>query len=103
MRNLKLFNQFWIDQQLFFVEAGVMGLVGGFLGVGFGWLIGRALNLATAIYLHRQNLPGVEIFSVSAGLVFFAMGFALFVSLAAGLYPASRASRLDPVQALRYE
>lgn len=90
-------------KQLFFVEAGVMGLGGGFLGVALGWLIGRALNLATAIYLHRQNLPGVEIFSVSAGLVLFAMGFALFVSLAAGLYPASRAARLDPVQALRYE
>ena len=90
-------------KQLFFVEAGVMGLVGGLLGVGFGWLIGRVLNLATEIYLHRQNLPGVQIFSVSWALVLFAMGFAIIVSLAAGLYPASRAARLDPVQALRYE
>jgi putative ABC transport system permease protein len=90
-------------KKLFFLEAGVMGLVGGFLGVGFGWLIGRALNLATTIYLHRQNLPSVEIFSVSWLLVLFAMGFAIVVSLTAGLYPASRAARLDPVQALRYE
>ena len=90
-------------KRLFFVEAGVMGLVGGLLGVGFGWLIGRVLNFATEIYLHRQNLPGVQIFSVSWGLVLFAMGFAIIVSLAAGLYPASRAARLDPVQALRYE
>jgi len=90
-------------KQLFFVEAGVMGLVGGLLGVGFGWLIGRVLNFATEIYLHRQNLPGVQIFSVSWALVLFAMGFAIIVSLAAGLYPASRAARLDPVQALRYE
>lgn len=90
-------------KQLFFVEAGVMGLVGGLLGVGFGWLIGRVLNFATEIYLHRQNLPGVQIFSVSWTLVLFAMGFAIIVSLAAGLYPASRAARLDPVQALRYE
>jgi putative ABC transport system permease protein len=90
-------------KQLFFVEAGVMGLLGGFLGLGLGWLIGRTLNFATAVYLHRQNLPGVDIFSLSWWLILFAIGFAILVSLAAGLYPASRAARLDPVEALRYE
>jgi putative ABC transport system permease protein len=90
-------------KQLFFVEAGVMGLFGGFLGLGLGWLIGRTLNFATAVYLHRQNLPAVDIFSLSWWLILFAIGFAILVSLAAGLYPASRAARLDPVEALRYE
>jgi putative ABC transport system permease protein len=90
-------------KQLFFVEAGVMGLLGGFLGLGLGWLIGRTLNFATAVYLHRQNLPGVDIFSLSWWLILFAIGFAVLVSLGAGLYPASRAARLDPVEALRYE
>ena len=90
-------------RQLFFVEAGVMGLFGGFLGVAFGWLIGRALNFGTAVYLHRQNLPSVDIFFVPWWLVLFGIGFAILVSLAAGLYPASRAARLDPVEALRYE
>ena len=90
-------------KQLFFVEAGVMGLFGGVLGVLLGWLIGRSLTLGTNIYLHRQNLPGVDISSVPWWLVLASILFAVGVSLAAGLYPASRAAHLDPVQALRYE
>jgi len=90
-------------KQLFFVEAGVMGLFGGILGTLLGWLIGRSLTLGTNIYLHRQNLPGVDISSVPWWLVLGGIGFTVLVSLAAGLYPASRAARLDPVQALRYE
>ncbi len=90
-------------KQLFFVEAGVMGLSGGVLGVLLGWLIGQALTLATNIYLKRQDLPGVQISSVPLWLIAGAIGFAVFVSLIAGLYPASRAAKLNPVDALRYE
>jgi len=90
-------------KQLFFVEAGVMGLSGGVLGVFFGWLIGQALTLGTNIYLKRQDLPGVNISSVPWWLIAGAIGFAVVVSLIAGLYPASRAAKLNPVDALRYE
>jgi len=90
-------------RQLFFVEAGVMGLVGGILGLFFGWVIGQALTLGTNIYLKRQDLPSVQITAVPGWLVLFAIGFAVVVSLVAGLYPASRAAKLNPVDALRYE
>ena len=90
-------------KQLFFVEAGVMGLLGGFLGVGFGWLIGQAVTFGTNVYLKQQNLPPAHVFSVPWWLIVGAIGFGVMVSLAAGLYPASRAARLNPVEALRYE
>ena len=90
-------------KQLFFVEAGVMGLLGGIFGVVIGWMIGKGVTWGTNIYLQRQNLPSAHVFSVPWWLVLGAIAFAIVVSLMAGLYPASRAARLDPIEALRYE
>jgi putative ABC transport system permease protein len=90
-------------RSLFFAEAGAMGLFGGVFGVALGWLIGQALTWGTTIYLRRQDLPGVKISFVPWWLALGAIAFAVVVSLVAGLYPASRAARLNPVEALRYE
>ena len=90
-------------QQLFFVEAGVMGLLGGIFGVGFGWLLGRTITLGTNLYLKRQNLNPIELSYVPWWLVISGLIFAVVVSLLAGIYPASRAAKLNPVDALRYE
>jgi putative ABC transport system permease protein len=88
---------------LFFAEAGAMGLVGGAVGVTLGWVIGRLINFGTNIYLKRQNFPPAQIWAVPLWLVLSAVAFSIVVSLVSGLYPAARAARLDPVQALRYE
>ncbi len=90
-------------KQLFFAEAGVMGLMGGIFGVGMGWLIGRAVTFGTNVYLWRQDLPPAHVFSVPLWLILGGIVFSVVVSLVAGLYPASRAARLNPVEALRYE
>jgi len=90
-------------RQLFFAEAGVMGLVGGVLGVALGWAIGHLIQLGTNYYLRQQQMPAENIWTVPVWLVASAIVFSLVVSLAAGFYPASRAARLDPVDALRYE
>ena len=90
-------------RKLFFVEAGVMGLIGGLFGVALGWLIGFGMNFATNVYLRRQALPPLTVSSVPWWMVAAAIAFSIAVSLAAGLYPASRAARLNPVEALRYE
>ena len=90
-------------KKLFFAEAGAMGVLGGVVGVALGWAIGQVINLATNVYLKRQSLPPEHFWAVPWWLVGAAILFALIVSLLSGLYPAGRAARLDPVQALRYE
>jgi putative ABC transport system permease protein len=90
-------------KKLFFAEAGAMGILGGLVGVALGWAIGQVINLGTNIYLKRQDMPPEHFWAVPWWLVAGAIGFAFVVSLLSGLYPASRAARLDPVQALRYE
>jgi putative ABC transport system permease protein len=90
-------------RSLFFAEAGAMGLLGGISGVALGWLIGAALTWGTTFYLRRQDLPGVKISYIPWWLAAGAIAFAVIVSLLAGLYPAGRAARLNPVEALRYE
>jgi putative ABC transport system permease protein len=90
-------------QKLFFAEAGAMGILGGIVGVILGWAIGQVINFGTNLWLKSQSIPPEHFWAVPLWLVAFAIGFAFIVSLVSGLYPARRAARLDPVQALRYE
>jgi putative ABC transport system permease protein len=90
-------------KMLFFTEAGCMGLLGGIFGVILGWGIGSTINFGANVYLHRQNLPSAQLTSVPFWLAGLAIAISIGISLVAGLYPASRAAKLNPVEALRYE
>jgi hypothetical protein len=86
---------------LFLTEAALIGLLGGVAGTIGGWLLGQGLNKAILAYLHWQDIPIRGTFFVVTGwLVVLALVFATVVGLLAGLYPAARAARLDPLEAL---
>jgi putative ABC transport system permease protein len=90
-------------KKLFFTEAGAMGLLGGLVGIALGFVIGKAINIGTGYYLEQHKLPAEPVWILPPWLIGAAIGFSILVSLLAGLYPASRAAKLDPVQTLKYE
>lgn len=89
---------------LFMLEAGMIGIMGGIIGVIGGWLLGIGLNYLIGWYIEREDLPIQATFFVTPWwLALVALGFAALVGVVAGLYPAARAARLDPLVALRYD
>ncbi|HUP27182.1 MAG TPA: ABC transporter permease [Chloroflexia bacterium] len=90
--------------RMFMVEAGMIGLLGGIVGVLLGWGLGLVLNQVILDYLKREQIPiNAPFFVLNWDLVAGALLFATLVGILAGLYPAFRAARLDPLQALRHE
>jgi len=91
-------------RMIFFVEAAVIGTVGGVIGVLVAWGIdGLANRLAYRFILKPQGASFIDFFSMPIYLSVGAILFALLVSILAALYPASRAARIDPVRALRHD
>ena len=89
---------------IFFVEAAVLGVVGGFAGVLAAWAFDAIANrLAYRFILKPQGASFVDFFSLPLWLSAGAILFALVVSIIAALYPAARAARIDPVRALRHD
>jgi putative ABC transport system permease protein len=85
---------------LFLFESGLMGLAGGILGLvlGFGVAWVATLIVSRLFQAHGAFSP-----ALSPGLVVGALFFSFLVGAVAGLFPAYRAARLPPVDALRYE
>ncbi|MEP0842038.1 MAG: ABC transporter permease [Phycisphaerae bacterium] len=84
----------WDILEQFLIEAGVISLLGGAVGVGAGYAFTDLLETIT------QQLV---ITYTTQWVVMYALAMAIGIGVLSGLYPAFKASRLDPVEALRYE
>ncbi len=88
---------------IFFVEAACIGLIGAIFGLMLGWLVTRIANQVMNTMVLPDNQGPIDLFYFPLWLILGAVGFSVVVSLAAGLYPAVRAARIDPVRALRHD
>ena len=76
----------------FLIETIVLSLIGGVTGIALGWGIAYGVSAADLVQA-----------DVRANTIMMAFFFAAFVGIFFGIYPASRAARLSPIEALRYE
>jgi len=84
---------------IFLFEAGLLGLVGGLIGVIIGFGLSKGAEYIATISLGTNLLQA----SVDIWLVLGALLFSFVVGIASGVLPAYQASKLKPVDALRYE
>lgn len=77
----------------FLTEAVVLSVFGGLLGILLGFL---------GVFVVRWQVPDLET-SMTIGSILMAVGFSFVVGLFFGIYPASRAASLHPIEALRFE
>jgi ABC-type antimicrobial peptide transport system permease subunit len=88
---------------LFTLEASMLGFLGGVVGVAVGFGLTRIANIFVNKQLASQNVRAHDIIGLPIWLILAVIGIATLIGMLAGLYPAARAAKLDPVEALRYE
>jgi putative ABC transport system permease protein len=88
-RNEHIFMQF-------FIEAGLLGLIGGLVGAVFGTLIGIVGTLGINNFIGGELKPTVDFM-----LIFFSLLGSFLIGALSGIVPAMKASKQSPVDALR--
>jgi len=90
-------------RKIFMAEAGMIGFFGGIFGTAGGFLFNFLANKGLNVYLTSQGEDPQNLFSFPLWLICGSIVFAVILGVLAGLYPAERAAKLDPIEALRHE
>jgi putative ABC transport system permease protein len=88
---------------IFFMEAAIMGLLGGLGGILMGYFGGEIFNWLVNALATRFGGEKVDLFSSPAWFIPSIITFSALVGIVTGFIPARRASRVDPLEALRYK
>ena len=87
-------------RRLFMFESALIGLFGGLLGVGSSYLVGTLFNAVIKVFMTNSNQAPMDIFAFSVPFSAIMVIFSVFIAVFAGIYPAIRAQKLEPLKAL---
>lgn len=89
--------------RLFIGEALLIGFIGGVVGITLGLSLGGVLNNFLINLAKSTGNKPVEIFYAPPIFTFITFAVAIFISFLTGIYPSIRASKVDPLETMRYE
>jgi putative ABC transport system permease protein len=90
-------------RRLFLTEAASIGLIGAIIGIPLGWTVTKIADIILFRTLFTDIDEEIVLFSFPWYLILGSIAFSVFFSIIAGMYPARRAAKIDPVQAIRHE
>jgi lipoprotein-releasing system permease protein len=78
----------------------IIGLTGGIFGLVFGYVFSSIIDV---IPFETTSLPTVKTYPIDYNIVYYSIGitFALFTTIISGLFPALKASKVDPIEIIR--
>jgi len=88
---------------IFITESALIGLLGGIFGLTAGWFFGFLLNLLVNFMATESGGEASTLFDIPLTFSLLTVFFSFFISTVAGIWPAKRAAKLNPLEALRYE
>jgi putative ABC transport system permease protein len=89
--------------KLFLFESAMIGFIGGLIGIFLGFIASGTISEIGIRMMGVGRMGTTSMTVITPELVLFAIGFSVLIGMVSGLLPARRASRLEPVEALRYE